>query len=167
MRIGGRTHGPANDAPRIQIEDDGQVRRALAGAQEGHIGGPALIRACRPEAATQAIGRGGTDIARGRRTKPATPAGAQAFHPHEAHDAVPADPQAARTQHPQNPRTPVAPATLGMGHANRMTDEHVAIRARRGLPPRPGVEPARRDAQDPTQQPDGIGGVLRGDEGEG
>ena len=44
MTIDTPTHGPANDASRVQIHNDRQVQPTLSGPQVGDVRGPALVR---------------------------------------------------------------------------------------------------------------------------
>ena len=162
------TDGPADDEPRVEVENRRQVEPAAAPDDElGGVTDPPLVRRGRDKLLPEQIRSDGLVVITHCRALESLPcARRQALGLFQANHPLPAHAMPLRLQIPVQPRTAIRAATRLM----RSTDQHaelvVLLRVRRGRPPHPRIEPAPRDVKQLTEVRDRHGGLLRLDERE-
>src|SRR3954451_8946684 len=168
MPVVDRAHGPADDIPRVQIQDRGDEQlRAAADEKLRRVADPALIRPARGELPIQHVaGDRLIVIAHGRHLVAASCPGHDPLLTHQPSDALLADPLAVVDEIFPDAR-PTVRSTAGLvrrPHAHAQMAIAAGVGRFRAALPR--VEAAARDLQTATQDRYRVGGLLRGDEPE-
>jgi hypothetical protein len=123
-------HRPAHDPAGEEVEHDGQMEPALAGADRGDVRHPGAVGGGRPEDALEPIGRGGQLRAGGGRpAEVALGAGDDPFPAHEPGDAVATTRNALVPELLMDPGRAIRLAPALIGRAN--VHEHASLRSSR------------------------------------
>ena len=159
---------PADHAPAVDVDDEGQEDQALPAAQVGEVGHVELVRPAGGEVALDEIrAPGGVRVGRGRLPARAAALGAlDAVSAHQPLDAVTTDLDSPPSQREVQLAVAVGLEVLGVQRADRRDELLVGDRA--GRPPAGGALVVRR-ARHPERAADELdgeaGGLLRLDEG--
>src|SRR6186713_979286 len=166
-QVGGqrRSQGPADNSSRADVEHDRQVTPPGMRRQRRDIGCPPLVRRPRRKVSVQMI-RGDRPGMRavGGQSKRASPHGAKAGGAHQAGYAFFAHPIAVLTQGALQARAAIGSTGDGMNEAEPSCQPQIFAGSQRGPSALPRIETTPRDAETPTEQPDRIARLLRGDE---
>ncbi len=149
LLVGGGTHGPADDAAGVQIEQHGQVQPARASGNGREVPGPdAIGRRGREDLPDMVGGRRGEVMMLHHHVEPPDALGDQAMHPAQTGHPMPPTGHTLSDQRPSELHRAVA--LLGLS----MELPHLGHQLRIGLRPpahralAPGVGAAATDAQD-------------------
>ena len=156
---------PADDAPRRQVEHDGEITPSALQAARGHVCRPHAIHAPRAKMAPHAIGGNRIVVTTvGRHDEPPTPARPQSRGAHQSRDAFAADGNAAIVEDAAQSWAAIGLPTVGMGDAQLRGQAQIIPRVLRRTAARPRVKPAAGHAHTTTEQGDGILRLLRSNE---
>jgi hypothetical protein len=113
--IEARAGRPADDAPRMEVEDDGQVEPALAGREIGEIRRPDVIGDRDCKLLLEQVGRDREGMsAVGRDPEPPASHTLEARGAQEPGGSLPPDRDPIVSKIAEDPRTPVGPVTAAM-----------------------------------------------------
>src|SRR5487761_1606338 len=155
LGVEGGAHGPADNAAREDVEDDGQVEPAFPGPDEGDVADVLLIRPGRREVTVHQIGRhgqggvalGGLSIA----------ASVRAFDSQLVHQAAHPLARAAHvvvvSELVPDSRHSVIAARAGVNGGDERAQSRVFFLTRAFRPGPPGVVAARGDTEQPAHSP--------------
>jgi hypothetical protein len=148
---------PADDAPRVQVEDDREVHEAGDGAQVGQVRDPDLVRRRHLELALDQIRCDGVRVPRLRRGDEAAPrARVQTGLAHQARHALPTDAMPGSAQLGMDTRAAVATAAGREGGTDVGREGFVPTCAVRHRALSPGVVARRGDAERTAHERDGV-----------
>jgi hypothetical protein len=141
LLIEGGSHSPADDAPGVEIEHNGQMQPALPGADRRDIRDPALIGRRSGEVAPQSIRRGRQlGPSRCDPAEASLGAGDDSLTPHEPRDAMPARLDPLGLEFLVDARRPIGSTAGEVSRANVNEQGLIALGLTRGWATRPGVE---------------------------
>src|SRR5450631_990671 len=147
-----RTHRPAHDTAREQVQDHRYVEPAFSGIDIGKVGNPFHVGRRRLEVALEQVCRDGTSRAHAlvHRTALLASQCLDARTSHQASDAVLSDALTRFVQVAPDPGTAVTAATQKMKRANAHRQSFVLDRACAGLVCVPLMEPGSRHIEQPA-----------------
>ena len=153
MAIVDGTDGPADEEPRVEVEDRRQVERTTAANDElGRVANPALVRRLGHKVLAKHIRRDGLIMVAHGRTFEAFPhARREPLRPHQPHHPFAADGDALFDQVLVHAGAPIPIATGLMRRADQHAELPVPLCVCRLGPPAPRVEPARRHVERPDR----------------
>lgn len=160
-------HRPADDAPRVEVDDDGEVEPPLPRAHVRDVGRPCAVRRVDDEVAVEHV-RFGDHVYRRARAVPRAPS-IRAREPslaHQPRDALSARVKALLAQLHEHARASVRASTLSVRDHDLGAELSITKRVLREPSLLPRVVPATRDTEHAAQQSDVMASLLCADEGE-
>ena len=162
------TRGPADDATREEVQNDGEVEPALRRPDAGDVGPPLPVRAIRREVLRHEIGRNGPGVLAVRRALEAPLLTRdQPVLAHQPRCAMPPDLMALVDEVAVHARAAIGAVRQREGRADMRQIDHVLLLAQASRPFLPGEEAALADPQGTAHPADRDAGLLRLDEAEG
>ena len=168
MAVVDGTDCPADEIPRVEVEDRRQVEPSAPSNDElGRIADPPLVRGGSDEVLSEEVGSDRLVMIAHRRAFDALPhAGLQPLGLLQSNHAFPAHPVPLLAQVAVDAGTTIRTATRLMGGTNQHPELPVLLRTRRGRSPRPRIEPAAGHLEHLTEVRNRHRGLLRLDERE-
>ena len=167
MAIVDGTDGPADQEPRVEIENRREIELPTAADHElGRVADPALVRCGGDEVLREHIRRDRQIVIAHRRAPKTLPRPrGEAFPLFQPNYPLPTDAMPLLEQVAMNPWTAIGAATYLMRRANQHAQLLVALGMRRFGPGVPRVEATQRHVQRPTELRDRKTGLLRSNPG--